>query len=295
MVLLEVRSRGGSDLHWLVVLFLGERPGPTGGRSLVQQPEILAPEYDGREFITGEELPPRHSVLILKYCTTHSLHTHYTLSVPHYKVNSLSSSNNSTPDQQIIIQNGRVRVIDSHNTNNHNHNNNNNNHHHHNNNNPALEVSALRSSAQRLLSFLQVGGVTRGRSYSDSGGLGGLLRLTGCPVWSPPAGVGSGVRVGDRDGVESRVPAAGDASVCVCWRGGAAATGGRSLGLRPLFLPGAAPFRTSPLSPSLSGALLLALEATWLGAAARNQFWGDEAQSGVFILFIDVQRSRFVR
>jgi len=83
------------------------------------------------------------------------------------------------------------------------------------------------------------------------------------------------------------VPAAGDASVCVCWRGGAAAaTGGRSLGLRPLFLPVAAPFRTSPLTPSLSGALLLALEATWLGAAARNQFWGDEAHSPASLFYL---------
>lgn len=41
MVRLLVRSRGGSDLHWLVVRFRGERPVPTGGRSLSKDPALL--------------------------------------------------------------------------------------------------------------------------------------------------------------------------------------------------------------------------------------------------------------
>ena len=41
MVRLLVRSRGGSDLHWLVVRFRGERPAPTGGRSLSKDSALL--------------------------------------------------------------------------------------------------------------------------------------------------------------------------------------------------------------------------------------------------------------
>lgn len=43
MVRLLVRSRGGSDLHWLVVRFRGERPAPTGGRSLSKDSALLLP------------------------------------------------------------------------------------------------------------------------------------------------------------------------------------------------------------------------------------------------------------
>lgn len=41
MVRVLVRSRGGSDLHWLVVRFRGERPAPTGGRSLSKDSALL--------------------------------------------------------------------------------------------------------------------------------------------------------------------------------------------------------------------------------------------------------------
>ena len=41
MVRLLVRSRGGSDLHWLVVRFRGERLAPTGGRSLSKDSALL--------------------------------------------------------------------------------------------------------------------------------------------------------------------------------------------------------------------------------------------------------------
>lgn len=55
----------------------------------------------------------------------------------------------------------------------------------------------------------------------------------------------------------------------IVWRG--TSTGGRSLGLRPLFLPAVAPFLTSDLIPLSSGALLLLLSSPG-GASARNQF-----------------------
>lgn len=41
MVRLLVRSRGGSDLHWLVVRFRGERLVPTAGRSLSKDSALL--------------------------------------------------------------------------------------------------------------------------------------------------------------------------------------------------------------------------------------------------------------
>lgn len=44
MVRLLVRNRGGSDLHWLVVRFRGERPVPTGGRSLSKASALLLQE-----------------------------------------------------------------------------------------------------------------------------------------------------------------------------------------------------------------------------------------------------------
>ena len=41
MVRLLVRSSGGSDLHWLVVRFRGERPEPTGGSSRSKASALL--------------------------------------------------------------------------------------------------------------------------------------------------------------------------------------------------------------------------------------------------------------
>lgn len=77
--------------------------------------------------------------------------------------------------------------------------------------------------------------------------------------------VGSGFRVGGCVGPEEGLMAGtefcvvADAAVFV-WRG--ISTGGRSLGLRPLFLPEVAPFLTSALIPLFSTTLVLELGAT---------------------------------
>lgn len=123
----------------------------------------------------------------------------------------------------------------------------------------------------------------RKQNYSDKDSLLGLLRRvaegTGCLFWPELAlSVGSGIKVGDCVGPKVEVTArvefwvAAGASVFV-WRG--AITEGRSLGLRPLFLPVVAQFLTSGLIPLSSGALLLLLETTSV-AAARNQFWSGK-------------------
>lgn len=114
-----------------------------------------------------------------------------------------------------------------------------------------------------------------GGHYSKKVCLLGLLPLVpnsaGCLFWFEPS-VGS--MMSSEDCVElEEVLMAGlelwlGASVSV-WR--ATTTGGRSLGLRPLFLPEVAPFLTSAFIPWFSIALVLLLGATWV-AAARNQF-----------------------
>lgn len=43
MVRLLVRSRGGSDLHWLVVRLRGVRPAPRGGSSLSRASALALP------------------------------------------------------------------------------------------------------------------------------------------------------------------------------------------------------------------------------------------------------------
>lgn len=131
------------------------------------------------------------------------------------------------------------------------------------------------------------------QSYSDKDSLLGLLRLGaeagGCCLLRPESAlsVGSGVgEEGDRGGpaVDEGLAAGVEfwvvvgASVFV-WRGAITAAG-RSLGLRPLFLPVVAPFLTSALIPLFSSTLLLLLETTWV-AAARNQFWGRPGNKAV--------------
>lgn len=121
------------------------------------------------------------------------------------------------------------------------------------------------------------------QGYSNSGSLLGLLPLaaysTACLFWPMLAlSVGSGcklrgcVRAGEGLMAGAKFCVGVDPSVCV-WRG--ASTGGCSLGLRPLFLPGVAPFLTSALIPLFSTTFVLVLGATWV-AAARNQFCDRE-------------------
>lgn len=58
MVRLLVRSRGGSDLHWLVVRFRGERPAPTGGRSRSKVPALPPLQGDRLAWAQGRALHP---------------------------------------------------------------------------------------------------------------------------------------------------------------------------------------------------------------------------------------------
>lgn len=121
------------------------------------------------------------------------------------------------------------------------------------------------------------------QGYSSSGSLLGLLALapkSAACLFGPvlALSVGSGCR--ERACVRAGEGLMAGAKFCVgvgpsvfVWRGMSA--GGRSLGLRPRFLPGVAPFLTSALIPLFSTTLVLVLGATWV-AAARNQFWDRE-------------------
>ena len=64
MVLLEVRRRGGSDLHWLVVRFLGERPVVTAGRSRSSDPSPPPLQSNKKQNKVYNYL----SVLLFFYC-----------------------------------------------------------------------------------------------------------------------------------------------------------------------------------------------------------------------------------
>lgn len=66
MVRLDVRSRGGSDLHWLVVRFRGDSPELTEVRSLSREPSPPP--------LKNNEIEERHLLICVNYpCKTQNV------------------------------------------------------------------------------------------------------------------------------------------------------------------------------------------------------------------------------